>query len=86
MNFEYDENKSQSNKAKHGVDFEEIQLIWEDEQMIEIQTTHPDEKRYLNIGKLDNKFYSVVITYRNNNIRIISARRARKKEIEIYES
>ncbi len=86
MNFEYDKNKSQSNKAKHGIDFEEIQLAWEDEQRVEIQTTHLDEKRYLNIGKIANRFYSIVITYRNNNIRIISARRSRKKEIEIYES
>ena len=42
--------------------------------------------RFINIGKINTKIYAVVTTYRKENIRIISARRSRKKEIEIYES
>ena len=83
---EYDENKSKSNKVKHGIDFEEIQELWIDDKMIEILTPFEDERRYINIGKIKNKFYSVVTTIRGDRIRIISARRSRKKEIEIYES
>lgn len=45
-----------------------------------------DEERFINIGKINSKFYTVVSTIREDKIRIISARRARKKEIEIYES
>jgi uncharacterized DUF497 family protein len=52
----------------------------------EIKTSFEDEERFINIGKISSKVYAVVITYRKENIRIISARRARKKEIEIYES
>lgn len=86
MNFEYDEDKSSSNKLKHGVDFEEVKKLWSDDRMLELETSFGNEARYLNIGKIRNKFYTVVITYRDNNIRIISARKSRKKEVEIYDS
>ena len=86
MNFEYDINKSNSNKIKHGIDFEEAKELWQDDRMVEILTPFEDEKRYINIGKIKNKFYSVITTIRGDKIRIISARRSRTKEIEIYES
>jgi uncharacterized DUF497 family protein len=86
MKFEYDENKSQSNKLKHGIDFEEAKELWKDDKMLELVTSFENEARYLNVGKINEKFYTVIITYRNENIRIISARRSRKKEIEIYDS
>ena len=86
MKFEYDINKSLSNKQKHGIDFEEAKLLWNDDRMVEIKTSYVDEERFINIGKISTKVYAVVTTYRKVNIRIISARRARKKEIEIYES
>ena len=38
------------------------------------------------IGKIDEKYWTEIITYRNDNIRIISVRRARNEEIELYES
>jgi len=85
MKYEYDNNKSLSNKQKHGIDFEEAKLLWNDDRMVEILTSYEDEKRFINIGKINLKFYTVVTTIRKENIRIISARRARKKEIEIYE-
>ncbi len=86
MKYEYNENKSLSNKQKHGIDFEEAKELWNDDKLLEIKTSFSIEERYINIGKIRNKFYTVVTTYREDNIRIISARRARKKEIEIYES
>ena len=86
MNFEYDENKSLSNKQKHGIDFEEAKLLWNDDRMVELTASYEDEKRFINIGKINAKFYTVITTVRNTKIRIISARRSRKKEIEIYES
>jgi len=86
MKYEYDNNKSLSNKQKHGIDFEEAKLLWNDDRMVEILTSYEGEERFINIGKISVKFYTVVTTIRKENIRIISARRARKKEIEIYES
>ena len=87
MKYEYDVNKSLSNKQKHGIDFEEAKLLWNDDRMVEILTSYEDEERFINIGKISSKFYTVVTTIREKEkIRIISARRARKKEIELYES
>jgi len=86
MRYEYDANKSLSNKQKHGIDFEEAKLLWNDDKMVEIETSYEDESRFINIGIIATKFYTVVTTYRKNKIRIISVRRSRKKEIEIYES
>ena len=86
MKYEYDESKSISNKEKHSIDFEEAKALWNDDRMVEIETSYEDETRFINIGKIKTKFYTVVTTYRGDKIRIISARRSRKKEIEIYES
>ncbi len=86
MKYEYDENKSKSNKDKHFIDFEEAKILWNDDEMVEIKTSYDDEIRFVNIGKIGTKFYTVITTYRKDKIRIISARRSRKKEIEIYES
>ncbi len=86
MKYEYDENKSFSNKQKHGIDFEEAKDLWNDDRLLEIKTSFSTEERYINIGKIGTKFYTIVTTYRKDKIRIISARRSRPKEIEIYES
>ena len=86
MEFEFDRLKSQLNKKKHGVDFIEAQALWNDPDRIEIPAKTSDENRFLIIGKISDKFWSVIITYRDKKVRIISARRSRKEEIEIYES
>ncbi len=85
-NFEYDENKSQFNLAKHRIDFVEAQKLWNDPNLLEIPARTQDEPRFLIIAKIDNKHWSGVITYREQNIRIISVRRSRTEEIDIYES
>lgn len=84
--FEYDENKSALNFQKHGINFDDAKKLWEDPDLIEIQAKTIDEERYLAIGKINETMWSAVITYRKQFIRIISVRRSRKKEIEIYES
>ena len=84
--FEYDQEKSQKNLKKHGIDFDEAKLIWEDTDLIEIPAKSTDEERYLVIGKIDEKHWSAVITYRTPKIRIISVRRSRKAEVALYES
>lgn len=86
MEFEYNETKSKMNKEKHGIDFVEAQLLWNDPERIEIPAKTEDEPRYVVIGKIGEKHWSVIVTYRENKIRIISARRSRKEEIEFYES
>jgi uncharacterized DUF497 family protein len=84
--FEFDENKSSSNLAKHGIDFVQAQELWNDSDLLEIPALTDDEQRFLIIGKIKGKCWSCVITYRDKNIRIISIRRSRKAEVALYES
>ena len=86
MEFEFDPVKSKSNQMKHGIDFIETQALWDDPDLLEIPAKTVDEPRFLVIGKIAAKHWAGVITYREENIRIISIRRARDEEIEIYES
>ena len=86
MDFEFDSVKSETNKDKHGIDFIDAQALWNDPDVLEIPAKTTDEPRFLVVGKIGEKYWSGIITYRNENIRIISVRRARNEEIEIYES
>ena len=86
MEFEFDETKSRSNKSKHGIDFVEAQSLWLDEMLVEISARTKDEPRFVVVGMISGKHWSAVITYRGENIRIISVRRARVEEVAIYES
>lgn len=86
MEFDFDNQKSRSNKKKHGIDFMEAQALWNDPDRIEIPAKTIDENRFLIIGKISDICWSAIITYRNGKVRIISVRRSRKEEIEIYES
>ncbi|MGA2061740.1 MAG: BrnT family toxin [Thermoguttaceae bacterium] len=86
MEFEYDLKKSKANKKKHGIDFVEAQALWEDPNLMEIPAKTSDEPRFLVIGLISDQHWSGVITYRGEKIRIISVRRARTEEVEIYES
>jgi len=86
MRFEYDPGKSSLNRQKHGIDFDEIQELWDDPQRIEIPARTEDEPRFLVIGKQKGVYWSCVIIYRGETVRIISARRSRTEEVRIYES
>jgi len=86
MEFEFDPEKSNINKSKHGIDFVEAQALWDDPDIIEIPVKVSDEPRFLVIGKISEKHWSGVITYRTEKIRIISVRRSRKEEVDLYES
>jgi uncharacterized protein len=86
MEFEFDSKKSNSNKIKHGMDFHEAQAMWNDPDLMEIPVKTSDEPRYLVVGKIAEKHWSGVITYRGERIRIISVRRSRKEEVDLYES
>jgi uncharacterized DUF497 family protein len=86
MSFEFDEQKSILNKAKHGIDFIEAQNLWNDPERIEIPAKNLDEPRYMIIGRIGKNIWSGIYTIRKKNIRIISVRKARENEKEIYES
>lgn len=85
MDFEFDLKKSASNKKKHGIDFEEAQELWVDPHLLEIEARSIDEPRFFLIGKIGSKHWSAVVTYRDGKVRIISVRRSRKEEVDLYE-
>ena len=84
--FEFDATKSASNLTKHGIDFVKAQKLWHDPMLLEIPAKTEDEQRFLVVGRIDGKHWSAVMTYRGKNIRLISVRRARTEEVELYES
>ena len=86
MEFEFDERKSRSNAAKHGIDFIEAQALWDDPELLEIPLKSDDELRTLFVGRIIGKHWSAIITYRQMRARIICVRRSRDREKELYES
>jgi uncharacterized DUF497 family protein len=86
MQFEFDPDKSEENKRKHGIDFEEAQALWADPSLVEIPSRTSDEPRWLLIGKIGEKHWSAVVTRRDQSVRLISVRRSRDKEVNAYES
>lgn len=89
MKFEYDKRKSNSNKKKHGINFEEAQVLWNDRFVVKIPSRQVTggEIRFLYIGLIGSNHWTAITTYREPNLtRIISVRRSRKQEVEVYES
>lgn len=86
ITFEFDETKSQANLLKHGINFVDAQQLWNDPMLLEIPAKTEDEPRFLIIGLINKKHWSAVITYRDSNVRLISARRSRTEEVALYES
>jgi uncharacterized protein len=86
MLFEYDLQKSKSNQKKHGINFVDGQKLFADPHLIIAEARTEDEPRYLAVGKIENRCWSAIITFRNDKIRLISIRRSHPEEVAIYES
>ena len=82
---EWDDDKNEINKRKHKLSFETAAEIFLDENRIEDydEFHSDDEDRIKTIGKVEEILF-VVYTERGEKYRIISARRANKKECEDY--
>jgi hypothetical protein len=86
MKFEYDDNKSQANLEKHGIDFVKAQGLWLDDAFVSFPAKNDQEERWIVIGKIEEKHWSAIVTYRGDAVRIISVRRSRTQEVSFYES
>ena len=86
MEFEWDENKNNSNIEKHGISFDEAKEVFSDKKLIRKRDIKKDygEIRFIGIGQALEKILVVVYTMREKATRLISARKANKKEKEIY--
>ena len=91
MRVEWDRAKNETNRTKHGIDFETAQLIFDDPFCITfVERVTDGEERWHAIGSIEKIILLVVVhTYREENseqvIRIISARRATPKERRLYD-
>ena len=85
MEFEFDPEKSQSNKLKHGIDFDEAQELWNLPGLV-ARSDRGDEERFVRIApSAEGIFWTAAFVKRGQKIRIISVRRSRKEEREAYE-
>jgi uncharacterized protein len=84
MKFEFDPEKSRANKIKHGIDFEEAQFLWIEPNRVTFIARFEKEDRYGLIAIHQEVLWCAIFTYRRGGIRIISVRRARKYEEELY--
>jgi uncharacterized DUF497 family protein len=84
--FEWDQDKAKRNQAKHGIRFPDTFAVFEDPDAVTIEDSHRGEERFLTIG-MDafGRILVVVYTWRGENIRIISARKAVRHEARQYE-
>ena len=88
MRFEWDDNKAESNAAKHGITFEEAVTVFADPDLLFTEDTQHSqgEQREWAMGITESGLLVVVVfTMRDEQIRIISARIASKKEQQSYE-
>jgi uncharacterized DUF497 family protein len=85
MEFEFDPRKSDANRKKHGIDFEQAQALWEDPDRLMAPALTKGEPRFMMVGRIDGTHWSAIFTPREDRIRIISVRRARTNEVNDYE-
>ncbi|HIW76233.1 MULTISPECIES: BrnT family toxin [Gordonibacter] len=85
MQFEYDPYKSEQNFEKYGMDFELAQDLWLDEDRVEFKVAHSGEQRYGVLARFAGTCWLAVVTYRSDRIRIISVRKATRKEMSLYD-
>jgi hypothetical protein len=81
--FEWDSNKGEANKEKHGISFEDaIELF--DAPFLRLRSDRYGEIRWIALGEAQGRVIAVIHTEREWRIRIISARMARTEEREIF--
>ena len=86
MNIEYDPVKAKSNETKHGITFEEAATALLDENALSMEDVDSKgENRWLLVGMSEEaRLLTVIYTLRGESIRLISARKATRKEAQSY--
>lgn len=84
--FEYNPDKSAANLAKHKIDFEQAQALWDDDGRLVILSPTPGEVRWMLIGRISGQYWTAIYTNRDSTVRIISVRRSRDNEVKDYDS
>ena len=86
MNYQWDDNKAKSNYHKHRVDFADAVSVFSDDYAVSVEDNRSEEDRFVTIGlDFSGRILVVVYTYREDTIRLISARKATNYEQTQYE-
>jgi uncharacterized DUF497 family protein len=86
LDFEWDDAKDRANQAKHGLSFADALAVFADHDLVVLNASREEdgEARSKAIGRIDGKLFVVVFTKRESVTRIISARRADRREERRY--
>jgi uncharacterized protein len=86
MRYQWDKDKAATNLSKHGIDFADAVSVFSDDLAITTQDERFDEERFITIGMdVFGQVLVLVYTFRGNQIRVISARKATRRERKQYE-
>ena len=86
MGLEWHSRKAVANLEKHGIDFADAATVFLDELAVTIPDDRADEERFITLGTDGlGRVLVLVYTWRGENIRLISARRATRRERRQYE-
>ncbi|MDJ0594126.1 MAG: BrnT family toxin [Pleurocapsa sp. MO_226.B13] len=86
MRYQWDRNKALTNLSKHGIDFADAVSVFSDELAITIFDDRFEEERFITIGiDILSRILVIVYTLRDDEIRLISARKATRNERRQYE-
>ena len=86
MKYQWDKDKAATNLSKHGIDFADAVSVFSDDLAITTQDERFDEERFITIGMdVFGQILILVYTLRGNQIRVISARKATRRERKQYE-
>jgi len=87
MQFEWDAKKSETNRIQRGFSFDEVAAVFLDDDRIMFRDERQDysEERWTTFGQIEGRLFAVSYTLRGDAIRIISARKANKRERRRYD-
>ena len=83
--FEWDPEKSERNLEKHGIDFFGARSLWRGPVCVEGTYSGTDQRRWKVHGLIGGRHWTAIVTCRHGVTRIISVRRSRKDEVELYD-
>ena len=85
MEYEWDENKCETNLAKHDVDFDTVRgFDWQTAQVFEDLRFDYGERRFWALGLIEDRLHVLAFTLRDNAVRVISLRKANRREVTYY--
>lgn len=84
MDYEWDEEKRQSNLRKHGLDFMDADLVFEAPTKVTVDATHADDDRYADFAEVSGQVLMLVYSLRRQTVRCISFRIASRRERKLY--